>query len=406
MIWVASYAHILVKQFGDLFTTDGTHKLSRLGWRAIPICIVNSLGNPHAVCMAFCTSENSDVIVNVLSRLDDHCKKNGVLSPFCTIHPHNHVDVRDLPVTDDLDESWICSPEWRNFVHSVLQSNADVTLIPNPDVRTTWITDQGPAFLVVGRIFNLRHVLCKMHLSANNSLGSTSNSELGTKAKNLIWSKHMSSTTAVRLCHELVQEAGTLPKSAETSKKWAKETFDESMMKKSTMAFHLFVRTLSWRTTSCVENVFNIWKKFQSSALKRSELHDAITLVLNVCERRFQTDAMTISKHPTWFINMANSDDAKQTLDLVKGHEKKLGVARLFLKEKNKLQDVSICSWSDAIEINIPYVFTSCAHRTLNIAVGVYTCVCMRASHIAHRKSLIAHRTSHIAHRCGCLHLC
>jgi hypothetical protein len=414
LIWVASYAHILVKQYGDLFTTDGTHNLSRLGWRAIPICIVNSLGNPHAVCMAFCTSENSDVIVNVLTRLNDHCEKNGVLSPFRTIHPHNYVDARDLPLTDDLDESWICSPEWRNFVNSVLKGNANVALIPIPDLRTTWITDQGPAFLVVGRVFNLRHVLCKMHVAANNSLGSTSNSELGKKANNLIWGKHMSSTKAVRLCRKLVQEAETLPKSAETSKKWAKETFDDSMMKKSVMAFHLFVRTLSWRSTSCVENVFNIWKKFQSAALKRSELHDAITLVLNVCERRFQTDAMTIAKHPTWFINMTNSDDAKQTLNLVKGHEKKLGVARLFLKEKNKLQDVSICSWTDAIEINFPYVFISCAHCTSHIAAGVYTCVSLCTSYIAHRTSNVArrtllwvstpvfacaHRTSHISHR-------
>ncbi len=36
LIWIAAYAHVLIKQFGDLYTTDGTHKISYLGWRAVP----------------------------------------------------------------------------------------------------------------------------------------------------------------------------------------------------------------------------------------------------------------------------------------------------------------------------------------------------------------------------------
>ena len=315
---------------------------------------MNSLGNPHAVAMLFCTSENSDVIILGLTRLDDHCERHDVRSPFHTKHPADHVDPRDTPVSDDLDESWICSPEWRNFVHSVLQGAAEITLIPDPDNRPTWITDQGTAFSVVARIFNLRHVLCKLHLSANNHLGSTSYSDLGIQAKHLLWSDTISTTTAVKLCENLVQEAQTLPKSSDKSKAWATDTFSPSMMKKTVMAFHSFVRTLSWRCTSCVENVFGVWKKFQSSVLKRSELHDAVTLVLNLCERRYQTDAMLLAKNPTWFVDMTNANETKRTIEVVRDHDKKLGVGRLFSVEKNKLQDVSICSWSDAIAINHP----------------------------------------------------
>jgi hypothetical protein len=190
-----------------------------------------------------------------------------------------------------------------------------------------------------------------MHLAANNHLGSTSKKELGKKATNLIWSNTISSTKAVRLCKELAAEAGKLPVSAATAKKWAIDNFADSMMTRTVMAFHIFVMTLSWRATSCVENVFNIWKKFQSATLKRSVLHDAVTMVLNMCERRFQTDAMTIIQHPLWFVDMTHATDAMHTADVVKAHEKKLGVGRLFLKEKEKLQDVNVCSWADAIQI-------------------------------------------------------
>ena len=352
LIWIPSYSHILCKQFGDMYTTDGTHKISHLGWRAMPICVVNSLGNPHAVAMIFCTTENSDVLIYALKKLGHHCQINGVISPFSTSFPADHVDARDIPVSDNLDEAWICSPDWRNFVDSVLHGTADLDLIPDPDARSSWITDQGPAFLIVGKTFNLRHVLCKMHLDSHNHLGSTSKKELGKQAKHLLWSKDISTTTAVKLCKELIAETKSLPASADTTKRWASDTFNESMMKKSVMAFHVFVRTLSWRVTSCVENVFNIWKKFQSAKLKRSLLHDAVEIVLNVCERRFQTDAIKIAQHPKWFVDMTHADDAKETVDVVKSHEKKLGVGRLFLKEKNKLQDVSICSWTEAIKVD------------------------------------------------------
>ena len=351
LIWIAAYAHVLVKQYGDLYTTDGTHKISYLGWRAVPICVVNSLGNPHAICMIFCTSENSDVIVHALKKVGVHCELNGVISPFSTTHPHNHADIRDLPVCDDLDESWICAPDWRNFVHSVLQGQTNCDLIPAPDSRPTWITDQGTAFMVVGNIFNLRHVLCKMHLAANNHLGSTSKKDLEKKASHLLWSNEISTTKAVKLCKELIVEAQTLPPSAATTKKWATDTFADIMQTRTVMAFHNFVMTLSWRATSCVENVFNIWKKFQSATLKRSLLHDAVTMILNMCERRFQTDAMTMLQHPKWFVDMTNATDAMETSDVVRAHEKKLGVGRLFMKEKNKLQDVNVCSWAEAIVI-------------------------------------------------------
>jgi hypothetical protein len=60
---------------------------------------------------------------------------------------------------------------------------------------------------------------------------------------------------------------------------------------------------------------------------------------------------MTIIQHPLWFVDMTHATDAMHTADVVKAHEKKLGVGRLFLKEKEKLQDVNVCSWADAIQI-------------------------------------------------------
>jgi len=412
LIWVPPYAHVLVEKFGDLYSTDGTHNISSLGWRSIPLCVHNSLGNPHAIALAFATSENSDVMALMARGVNEVCVANGVPPPFATEHDRTFVDDRDRICDDDLDENCICSREWRPFIHSVLQKKTDVLAIPPPDHRPTFLSDEGSAFKVFAKVFNLRHVWCKMHLAANNHLGTSNRcvcgggsvcvcvctgvhhcrcalgvrqttpfllfacvrlcafalgvhhmfpiptkcvmrelSELGNKASELIWSDCISTAKATRLARELVLSVQSLPTSAKPTKDWASESFMDAALTRSAMAFHKCVVTLSLDANSGLENSFNILKKYQGAALKRSVLHDSVTIVLDVCERRFQTDALTIAGHEKWFVDMRDADGSQSTAELVHSHKKKLATGRLFKREQNKLQDAMICPWSTAIKI-------------------------------------------------------
>jgi hypothetical protein len=180
LVWIAPYCHILVHHYGDMYTTDGTHGISVNNWRAIPFCVVNSLKNPFPVAMAFCTSENASVLAFMARQIHDQCKEHNVKSPF----GQEDWDATSMnrfqppmPDADVLHEKFICVPEWRVFVHSLQQRQPSVELMPDTlSLRPSFITDGGPAFAAFARQFHLWHVLCKMHLSALNTVGSSNRS--------------------------------------------------------------------------------------------------------------------------------------------------------------------------------------------------------------------------------------
>jgi hypothetical protein len=176
LVWIAPFCHMLVDHFGDMYTSDGTHGISVNNWRAIPFCVVNSLKNPFPVAMAFCTSENAAVLAFMAREIHQKCKEHNVQSPFGEddFDPSAMNRVQPpLPDTDVLKETFICMPEWRAFVQSLIQGQANFELIPATLVRPSYMTDGGPAFAAFAKQFHLWHVLCKMHLSALNTVGSS-----------------------------------------------------------------------------------------------------------------------------------------------------------------------------------------------------------------------------------------
>ena len=177
LIWVAPYAHIMIQQYGQAYTADGTHCMSKHGWRAIPWCVLNSLGNPVPIGMAWAPSENANAMILLCRHVAEHCKVHGIKCPFEHEHPQDFKDSRDLYMAADwvdlLDDDIICFPPLRNFVHSALLGIPDRCKIPPVDDRATACTDGGPAFRIVADLFNMHHLLCKKHLYANNHLGST-----------------------------------------------------------------------------------------------------------------------------------------------------------------------------------------------------------------------------------------
>jgi hypothetical protein len=178
LIWIAPFAHILMESYGDMVTTDGTHGFSVNNWRAVPFCVVNSLGSPIPVAMAFCTSENTAVLTIMIRHIHNICLENGVKSPFSeqvadlTI-PEPPVIESNEGISDPLHERFICPPEFRIFLHGVLANETNFQTMPDVNVskRASFVSDGAPAFAAIAHLFNLEHILCKMHLSAHNTVG-------------------------------------------------------------------------------------------------------------------------------------------------------------------------------------------------------------------------------------------
>jgi hypothetical protein len=179
MVWIPPFAHVLVKWFGQLYACDGTHNMSKYGWRAIPLCVVNSLGNPHPVAMVWATSECVSAMMLLADHLSKHLQENGCIDPFSVRRDSRKgsVDPRDLCYQPDWDDplpcQYACAPAYRLFVKSVLDGQPILAHLPQLDDRPCFISDGGLAFRTFSDCLGWRHVLCKKHLSANNSLSST-----------------------------------------------------------------------------------------------------------------------------------------------------------------------------------------------------------------------------------------
>jgi hypothetical protein len=178
MVWIPPFCHIMIKSFGQMFATDGTHNMSKHGWRAIPLCVCNSLGNPHPVAMAWATAECLPVMNLIASHITQHCLLNNYEQhPFGSIHLRSNVDPGDAFLqpdwVDNLDEVFVCAPMYRAFVRSIMDGCADMELLPEVDNRPGFMSDGGLAFRAFGSEYNLRHGLCKQHLDAHNHVGST-----------------------------------------------------------------------------------------------------------------------------------------------------------------------------------------------------------------------------------------
>ena len=159
---------------------------------------------------------------------------------------------------------------------------------------------------------------------------------------------------AATLVSTVRSEPGIPPK----TRTWVCETFDPSELLRSVMAFHLLCFVASWLASSCMENIFNIWKKFNKSRIKRSLLCETITTLLDLVERRLNADAIMLSDpKKKEFIDMRIIKNEGRLLNenaaqkAKRRHKKKLSTYQLFNKERDKMQDSTCCPWSTAIKV-------------------------------------------------------
>jgi hypothetical protein len=125
------------------------------------------------------------------------------------------------------------------------------------------------------------------------------------------------------------------------------------------MAFHVTLFVASWLASSCMENIFNIWKKFNKSKISRSLLCETLQTLLDLVERRLNADAIMLqsSAKKQEFIDMrvmlneGRVDNENGAQRAKRRHKKKLSTFQLFSKERAKLQDQTCCPWSSAIKV-------------------------------------------------------
>ena len=151
-----------------------------------------------------------------------------------------------------------------------------------------------------------------------------------------------------------VRSDQTIPPKTRT---WVYETFDPSELIRTVMAFHVVVFVASWLASSCMENIFNIWKKFNKAKISRSLLCETLTTLFQLVERILNADAIMRKSKSNDFIDMriiinegklANENPAQKAK---RRHKKKLSTYQLFCKERDKLQDSTCCPWSTAIKV-------------------------------------------------------
>ena len=106
-----------------------------------------------------------------------------------------------------------------------------------------------------------------------------------------------------------------------------------------------------------MENVFNIWKKFDRAKLKRSLLCETLTILLDKVERRLTSDVIMLTPdRKKEFIDMREIDNqegrcAHGAKEAQRRHQKKLSTYQLFSKERAKMQNPHMCPWSSAIHV-------------------------------------------------------
>jgi hypothetical protein len=127
--------------------------------------------------IAWAPTENTAAMTLLFKQVAVQCEMHGVDCPFKHEHPKEWHDPRDNWMAPDwvdpLSDDIICYPPLRAFVKSVLDGEPDINKFITEDTRSTFMSDGGSAFKCVAKLFNLHHLLCKKHLSANNPLGST-----------------------------------------------------------------------------------------------------------------------------------------------------------------------------------------------------------------------------------------
>jgi hypothetical protein len=80
IVWVSSFAHLLIAYF-DYFLCDGTHGISKYGWKFMPLCIVSSGDWIFPFAAVFGLEESAESLKLLHAAIRAHCEKNGVPCP-------------------------------------------------------------------------------------------------------------------------------------------------------------------------------------------------------------------------------------------------------------------------------------------------------------------------------------
>ena len=88
ILWVPYYMHLLAGVF-DYFLCDGSHGLSKYGWKFIPVCIVTSGGWTVAIGAVFGLEEDRQSLDQLIALFRLKCSQHGVDCPQFSLRDHD-----------------------------------------------------------------------------------------------------------------------------------------------------------------------------------------------------------------------------------------------------------------------------------------------------------------------------
>ena len=144
----------------------------------MPFAPMNSLDNPHPVMVVLATSENADIMCHATCLLHRFLVAHGVDDPLFAKEVSQATEAfpsDDAAPHDPLHEDYICPPEWRNFVHAVLQNannpgSVVVVQMPSPNTMAAFLVDGGTGLDLYARRYLLQKIECKLHLDSHNHI--------------------------------------------------------------------------------------------------------------------------------------------------------------------------------------------------------------------------------------------
>ena len=77
VFWVAKYAHLCAMYF-DYLLMDGSHGISKHGWKYIPLCIKTSGGSIVPICAVWGLEEDTASMLKMLDLVRGHLLSKGV----------------------------------------------------------------------------------------------------------------------------------------------------------------------------------------------------------------------------------------------------------------------------------------------------------------------------------------
>jgi hypothetical protein len=297
--------HLFVAFF-DYFLCDGTHGISKYGWRFIPLCILTSMGAVLPMGAVFGLNEDHKSLDKLHEACERHLLAHGMdISCFkrkMAHAPHAPPVAPHPPSSREWAaanmHNWMYPPEWEEFLVELLRDGATgevlKALIPALKDASVMHTDGGSAFPLTAKAFDRSHTLCSKHMASKFKATS---GEVKDVVERLLYNKHTSVSRCLELRNMLFENVATNHNLASDTKKRILALFSDEALPQTSQAFRNFIFTHIYSATVLLEAMFGHIKTSETrNTLKHGLLYDVIMQLFAYVDVRIQNLARKMEK--------------------------------------------------------------------------------------------------------------